>query len=60
MSDAMGWMLVSGTWETIIMTFVSGFFGFVIGLPTGVMLFATRKGEILAHPVLNRVISNYR
>ena len=57
MSDAMGWMLANGTWETIVMTFVSGFFGFVIGLPTGVMLFATRKGEILAHPVLNRTIS---
>src|ERR1700712_2474112 len=57
MSDSMSWMLVNGTWETIIMTFVSGFFGFVIGLPAGVLLFTTRKGEILEHRTLNRVIS---
>jgi len=42
MSEPMYWMLLNGLWETIVMTFVSGFFGFVIGLPTGVVLFLTR------------------
>ena len=42
MSEPMLRMLLNGLWETIVMTFVSGFFGFVIGLPAGVVLFLTR------------------
>ena len=57
MSDQMFWLLVNGTIETVVMTFVSGFFGFVLGIPTGVMLFITRKGQILEHRTANRVIS---
>ena len=57
MSDSMIRMLIGGTWETIVMTFVSGFFGFVLGLPTGVLLFITRKGQILDNKPLNRFIS---
>jgi D-methionine transport system permease protein len=57
MSDAMLMLLLKGTGETIIMTFVSGLFGFILGLPTGVMLFITRKGQILEHRTLNNVVS---
>ena len=57
MSESMIRMLISGTLETIVMTFVSGFFGFVLGLPTGVLLFVTRKGQILENKPLNRTIS---
>jgi D-methionine transport system permease protein len=57
MSDAMTLMIIKGAWETIIMTFVSGFFGFVLGLPTGVMLFMTRKGQVLENRTINRSIS---
>ena len=57
MSDQMFWLLFHGTIETIIMTLVSGLFGFVLGLPTGVLLFITRKGQILEHATVNRVIS---
>ncbi|MBB6502205.1 methionine ABC transporter permease MetI [Pedobacter cryoconitis] len=57
MSDAMILMMFKGTWETIVMTFVSGFFGFVIGLPTGVMLYLTRKGQVLENRTLNNVVS---
>lgn len=57
MSDSMLLMLVKGTWETIVMTFLSGFFGFVLGLPTGVLLFMTRKGQVLENLSLNRFIS---
>lgn len=39
------------------MTFVSGFFGFVLGLPTGVLLFLTRQGQISENRALNRIIS---
>ncbi len=57
MSEAMGWMLVNGLWETVVMTFVSGFFGFLIGLPTGVILFLTRKGQVLENRLINRSVS---
>lgn len=57
MSEAMVELLFKGAWETIFMTFVSGFFGFVIGLPTGVMLFLTRERQILENKVLNHTIA---
>lgn len=57
MSDSIIDLLLKGTWETIVMTFVSGFFGFLIGLPTGILLFLTRKNQILGQPVLNRTLS---
>ncbi len=55
MSESMISLLVAGTWETIVMTFVSCFFGFVIGLPTGVILFITRPNQILENKTLNRI-----
>ncbi|KAF2507421.1 methionine ABC transporter permease MetI [Flavobacterium foetidum] len=57
MSDSLIDLLLKGTWETIVMTFVSGFFGFLLGLPTGILLFLTRKNQILEQPILNRTVS---
>lgn len=57
MSEAMIQLLIKGTWETIVMTFLSGFFGFLMGLPTGVMLFLTREGQLMENKWLNRVVS---
>lgn len=57
MSESIIALLLKGTWETIVMTFVSGFFGFALGLPTGILLFLTRKGQILQHPTFNRILS---
>jgi D-methionine transport system permease protein len=57
MSEPMLWMILRGLLETIVMTFVSGFFGFVLGLPTGVLLFVTRSEQILENRILNRIIS---
>jgi D-methionine transport system permease protein len=57
MSESIIALLLKGTWETIVMTFVSGFFGFALGLPTGVLLFLTRKGQILQHSAFNRILS---
>ncbi|MBF4505347.1 methionine ABC transporter permease MetI [Flavobacterium sp. JLP] len=57
MSDSIIELLLKGTWETIVMTFVSGFFGFALGLPTGILLFLTRKNQILEQPILNRIVS---
>ncbi|SEQ21887.1 D-methionine transport system permease protein [Rosenbergiella nectarea] len=57
MSEAMIWLLAGGIWETLVMTFVSGFFGFVIGLPVGVLLYITRPGQIKESQTLYRIIS---
>ena len=55
MSEPMMWLLVRGVWETLAMTFVSGFFGFVIGLPVGVLLFKGKGNYIMKeHLCLNR------
>ena len=50
MSEAMMWL-------TLMMTFVSGFFGFVLGLPVGVLLYVTRPGQIIANNKIYRTLS---
>lgn len=57
MSDSMLDILLKGTWETIVMTFVSGYFSFMIGLPIGIALFITRKGQIKDNKKVNRFIA---
>ena len=57
MSEAMIWLMARGVWETVMMTFVSGFFGFVLGLPVGVLLYVTRPGQIAANKTLYRTLS---
>ncbi|MDC9590768.1 methionine ABC transporter permease MetI [Xenorhabdus sp. XENO-10] len=57
MSEGMILLLAKGVWETLVMTFVSGFFGFVIGLPAGVLLYATRPGQIIENGALYRILS---
>ncbi len=57
MSDSIINLLFQGTIETIIMTLVSGFFGFVLGLPTGIFLFLTRKGQLLENKTSHQIVS---
>lgn len=57
MSEATLSLLLKGTWETIVMTFSSGFFSFALGLPLGIMLFLTREGQLLDNKASNRVIA---
>ncbi|MBO9204262.1 MULTISPECIES: methionine ABC transporter permease MetI [Niastella] len=57
MSEAMLPLFLKGIGETIVMTFAGGFFGFVLGLPAGVLLFLTRKGQVLEHVLFNRITS---
>lgn len=57
MSEAMMWLMVRGIWETVVMTLVSGFFGFVIGLPVGVLLYTSRPGQILENARLYNLLS---
>lgn len=57
LSDTAIALLAKGTWETVYMTFLSGFFGFVLGLPVGIMLFLTRKGQLLENTAYHRGLS---
>lgn len=57
MSESMLLLLIKGAGETVFMTFVSGFFGFVIGLPAGVLLFITRDGQFAASKMVNRTLA---
>ena len=57
MSEAMMWLMARGVWETVMMTFVSGFFGFVLALPVGVLLYVTRPGQIIANNSLYKILS---
>lgn len=57
MLDSTGLLLLKGLWETVIMTFVSGAFGFALGLPVGILLFLTRGGQLAENKIYNRVLS---
>ena len=57
MSETVINLLLKGTWETLVMTFLAGFFGFAIGLPLGVILFLTRKGQFLENKTINSILS---
>lgn len=50
-------LLSQGLWETVFMTFTAGFFGFLIGLPTGIVLFLTRKGQLLEHVLVHQALA---
>ncbi|HHR5859160.1 TPA: methionine ABC transporter permease MetI [Providencia alcalifaciens] len=57
MSEGMISLLISGTIDTIIMTFVSAILGFILGIPAGVLLYVTRRGQVMENTVLYSVIS---
>lgn len=57
MSEAIINLLVKGTLETIFMTLASGLLGFVIGLPLGITLFLTRKGQFLENKAVYNILS---
>lgn len=57
MSEGTFWLLANGTWETLFMTLTSGFFSFLLGLPLGIMLFFTRKNQLLEHKTANRIMA---
>ncbi|HMR17880.1 MAG TPA: methionine ABC transporter permease MetI [Sphingobacterium sp.] len=50
-------ILIKGTWETLFMTFSSGFFSFLLGLPLGILLFLTRERQLLDNRSLYRTLA---
>ncbi len=57
MSESIILLLLKGVWETLFMTFTSGLFSFIIGLPIGILLFITREGQIYEHKTINRIVA---
>lgn len=57
MSDYTLSILLKGTWETLFMTFTSGFFSFLLGLPLGICLFLSRDRQLLENRVLYRTLA---
>lgn len=47
-------LLIRGTWETLVMTGVSGLLSFIIGLPLALLLVTTDRGGIFENLAVNR------
>ena len=56
MSDYIKDAIISGVWETLIMTFFASLFSYLIGLPLGVVLYSTSKGRLLENKGVNAVV----
>ena len=49
-------MLMEGTWATLYMTLVSTLFGYVVGLPLGIILAVTDKEGIKPNVVIYKIL----
>ena len=49
-------MRKQGIWETLLMTFVSSFLAYVIGIPLGIILVVTDADGIKPFPVLQKIL----
>lgn len=56
MSETLQLLLVS-TWQTIYMVLISTLIATVLGIPLGVLLMVTDKGQILQNDILNKILS---
>lgn len=56
MSDYIREAILTGIWETFVMTFFASLFSYVVGLPLGVILYSTSKGRLLQNRGVNFVI----
>ncbi len=57
MSISLFYELLTALWQTIYMVLVSGGISIVIGIPLGVFLLTTRRGNLLGHYFINRLLS---
>ena len=56
MSDYIRDAIVTGVWETFFMTFFASLFSYLIGMPLGVLLYATSRGRLLENRVVNFIV----
>lgn len=51
------YLLLNATIATIYMVIISSFFATLIGMPLGIILYASRKGNILEQPLLYQILA---
>ena len=56
MSDYMKEAILSGIFETFEMTLFASLFSYIVGMPLGVILYATSKGRLLENKIVNGII----
>ncbi|SDX65928.1 D-methionine transport system permease protein [Ruminococcaceae bacterium YAD3003] len=56
MSDYIKEAIVNGIFETFEMTLFASLFSYIVGMPLGVILYATSKGRILQNRIVNGII----
>lgn len=56
MSDYIKEAIITGVWETFIMTFFASLFSYAVGLPLGVVLYSTSRGRLLENKAVNGVV----
>ena len=56
MSDYIRDAIITGVWETFVMTFFASLFSYAVGMPLGVLLYATPKGRLLENRPVNFII----
>lgn len=56
MSDYIRDAIITGVWETFVMTFFASFFSYAVGMPLGVLLYATSKGRLLENRPVSFII----
>ena len=56
MSDYIKEAIVNGIFETFEMTLFASLFSYIVGMPLGVILYATSKGRILQNRIINGII----
>ena len=49
-------LLIDSLGETIVMVFTSGFIGFAVGIPLGVLLHLSKKNGLLENASLNKIL----
>ena len=54
--DNYGMLLAQGTWDTLLMTIVSTFFAYGIGIPLGVLCVLTSPKGLMPHRIFNMVL----
>lgn len=54
--DNYGMLLAQGTWDTLLMTIVSTFFAYVIGIPLGVLCVLTSPKGLMPHRIFNMML----
>ncbi len=59
MSEYLIGVIEKGVWETLQMTFFSSLFSYLIGLPLGVILYATSKGRLLENRPVGFVLGTF-